>query len=170
VAREEPLWRAEALVIVSAGGFTPDNEHRRILLDYDCTPEGMRRILRVLFHDPSYAADEEYVKRRFEMSAVPGAWECAAAARFRSPLARSRPDFGVPDTTEWERITVPTLLVAGAQDPLKVPGYTDELVARLRRGRAVVYPDCGHAPNIEAADRFNADLLGFLAEVYPSQQ
>lgn len=167
VARDEPVWPAEALVIVSAGGFSPDNEARRVLLDYDCTVEGMRRVLQVLFHSPAFPADDEYVKRRYEMSAVPGAWECAAAARFRSPITPARADFGIPDTTEWEKIGVPTLIVAGAEDPLKEPGFGDAIVARLPQGRSIVYPECGHAPNIEVANRFNTDLLAFLVQTYP---
>jgi pimeloyl-ACP methyl ester carboxylesterase len=170
VARTEPLWPTEALAIVSAGGFSPDNEARNVLVNYDASVEGMRAILQVLFHDERFANDEEYLKRRYEISTVPGAWECAAAARFRSPLATVRPDYGIPDSTEWELINVPTLFVAGEKDPLKEPGYAAELATRVPDGRVLVYSDCGHAPNIEVADQFNADLLAFLAEVYPANQ
>jgi pimeloyl-ACP methyl ester carboxylesterase len=168
IGSDAPAFDARALVIVSAGGFAPDNQHRRALLEYDCTVEGMQRILRVLFHDPAYAEDEEYVARRHASSIVPGAWECAAAARLQSPLVPPRADFGVPDPTAWEAITQPTLIVAGADDVLKEPGYADELVRRLPdpRSRAIVYEHCAHAPNIEVAERFNADVLAFLAEVY----
>jgi pimeloyl-ACP methyl ester carboxylesterase len=164
---DDPPWDAEALVVVSAGGFAPDNEHRRTLLNYDATVEGMRAILRVLFHDERFAADDAYVRRRYASSIVPGAWECASAARLRSPVLEARPDFGVPDPTQWELLAVPTLLVGGAQDKLKVPGYVEEIVPRLREGRGIVYDDCGHAPNIECAERFNADVLAFLLDVYP---
>lgn len=168
LARPEPLWPSEAVVVVSAGGFSPDNEARRTLLSYDLTLDGMRGVLSVLFADSSYAADEEYLKRRYDMSAVPGAWECAAAARLRSPLAEDRGDFGVPDTTPWELLTPPTLFVAGGRDPLKEPGYADELAARVPDGRVVTYPESGHAPNIENSQQFNFDLLDFLAAHYPA--
>ena len=168
LAVQPPLWRAEAAVVVSAGGFAPDSEHRRTLLDYDCSIDAMRGVLRVLFHDPRFAADDAYVERRHAMSLVPGAWECAAAARLRSPVAPERADFGVPDPTPWELITCPTLMVAGAQDVLKEPGYAQELAARIPRGAVIVYERCGHAPNIEVAERFNADVLAFLAGVYPA--
>lgn len=169
VARQEPLWAAEAVVVVSAGGFSPDNEARRTLLSYDLTLDGMRSVLSVLFADPSFAADEEYLKRRYDMSAVPGAWECAAAARLRSPLAEDRGDFGVPDTTEWELLRAPTLFIAGADDPLKERGYAEELARRVPDGRVIEYPRCGHAPNIENAEQFNVDLLDFLAATYPAR-
>ena len=166
-ALEEPLWPAAAIVNISGGGFVPVNEARTTLLDYDCTKESMRRVLRVLFHDERYAEDEEYVQRRYDWSIVPGAWECAASARLRSPLSEDRGDYGVPDTTEYERIGVPMLMVAGADDVLKEPGFAQELVGRVPNGRLLVYDNCGHAPNIEVADQFNADVLAFLADVYP---
>jgi pimeloyl-ACP methyl ester carboxylesterase len=59
-------------------------------------------------------------------------------------------------------------MVAGAEDVLKEKGYAEELAARIPDGRAIVYENCGHAPNIEMAARFNADLLAFLGETYPS--
>jgi pimeloyl-ACP methyl ester carboxylesterase len=166
VAADPPFWPAAAVVVISAGGLAPENEHRRVLLDYDCTIEAMRAVLGVLFHDERFAADDDYVRRRYELSIVPGAWECAAAARLRSPVATDRGDFGAPDPTPWEAIRCPALMVAGENDKLKLPGYVDEIAARIPRGRALVYPNCGHAPNIEVAEQFNTDLLAFLREVY----
>jgi pimeloyl-ACP methyl ester carboxylesterase len=127
----------------------------------------MRAVLRVLFHDPRFANDEAYVQRRYEMSIVPGAWECAAAARLKSPLHPKRSDFGAPDPTPWEAIRCPTLIVAGEQDKLKLPGYAIELAERTPDSRLIVYPNCGHAPNIEVAEQFNDDLMEFLSGVYP---
>jgi pimeloyl-ACP methyl ester carboxylesterase len=168
IALPQPLWAAEALVVVSAGGATPNNESRRVLLDYDCSKESMRRVLSVLFYDPSFAADEVYLKRRYDMSIVPGAWECAAAARLKSPVAPARSDFGAPDSTAWDLIKVPTLIVAGREDSLKEPDYSAGLVEQLPDGRRIVYDACGHAPNIEVHEQFNSDVLAFLSETYPA--
>ncbi|MEX2194926.1 MAG: alpha/beta hydrolase [Thermoleophilaceae bacterium] len=166
-ASNSPVWPISAIVLISGGGFVPDNPERQTLLDYDCTVDGMRRMLEVLFRDPRWAADEEYVRRRYESSIVPGAWECAAAARLRSPFLGPQREFGQPDTTEYELISVPTLLVAGANDVLRLPGYADELQARIRGSRLHTYEDCGHMPNIEQAPRLETDVLDFLLEVYP---
>lgn len=167
-AKAEPDWPAAALAIVSGGGFVPVNDARQTLLDYDCSVEAMRNVLEVLFRDPQFYEDEAYVQRRWEWSAVPGAWECAAAARLRSPLSEDRGSYGVPDPTEWELISAPTLMVAGAEDILKLPGYAAEIAERIPDSRLAVYEGCGHAPNIEVASRFNDDLSAFLAEVYPA--
>jgi len=78
------------LVVSSGGGFVPDNEERRRLLSYDGTPEAMRAILRANFHDPAWAQDDAYVKRRVEASLAPGAWEAVAAARLKPPTMAPR--------------------------------------------------------------------------------
>ena len=48
----------------------------------------MRRIVEALFYDPGYPADDDYVRRRYESSVAPGAWEAVAAARFAAPARR----------------------------------------------------------------------------------
>jgi len=80
------------LVVASGGGFVPDNEERRRLLSYDGTPEAMRAILRANFHDPAWAQDDAYVKRRVEASLAPGAREAIAAARLKPPTVPPRAD------------------------------------------------------------------------------
>jgi pimeloyl-ACP methyl ester carboxylesterase len=157
-----PLFPFRRIVLASGGGFSPDNEHRRALLDYDCTVESMRRIVAAMFFDPKWAADDAYVNRRHELSLIPGAWECTAAARFRKPTEPPRTQFGQPDTVEYEKIRFPTLVIAGAGDKLRLPGYADEIVRRIPDARLEVFERCGHCPNIEQAERFNATVLGFL--------
>ena len=76
---------AVAAVVVSGGGFVPDNEARRAIQDYDLTEEGMARILRTLMASPRLAEDREYVRWRHRLSLEPGAWQCAASARLRPP-------------------------------------------------------------------------------------
>jgi pimeloyl-ACP methyl ester carboxylesterase len=166
MASATPLFPARAIVLASGGGFTPFNESRKLLLDYDCSREGMKGMLRALFHAAKWADDEAYVDRRHALSLIPGAWECAAAARLKSPAAeRKQESFGQPDTTEYERISVPTLIVAGANDKLRLPGYADELSRRIPNAELHLFENCGHCPNIEQAERFNAIVIEFLKRV-----
>jgi pimeloyl-ACP methyl ester carboxylesterase len=161
----EPMsFPIRRLILASGGGFSPDNEFRRALLDYDCTPEAMRKLLHAMFHNPKWPADEAYVQKRQELCLLPGAWECTAAARFHSPIRPERTNFGQPDSVPYERIRVPTLVMAGANDKLRIPGYADELAARIPGARLIVYEECGHCPNIEQAGKFVTDVIGFLAE------
>jgi pimeloyl-ACP methyl ester carboxylesterase len=161
-AEDQPTLPIEAIVLSAGGGFVPNNASRGDIVDYDCTPDSMRRILSVLFHDPSWAADDEYVKRRYDSSIVPGTWEATAAARFRSPLSPPRQAIGQTDQTPYENITCPALVVAGANDNLREPGYADEIARRIPQAELRIYDECGHLPHIEQAARFNADAVTFL--------
>jgi 2-hydroxymuconate-semialdehyde hydrolase len=162
VASGSGQFDAAAMVLSAGGGFVPNNPARETIVDYDCTIEGMRRIVDVLFHDDAWAKDDEYVRRRHESSLVPGAWEVAAAARFRSPVSPPRNAIGQPDSTPYEQIPCPTLLVAGRDDPLREPGYAEQIAAKIPVATAVTYDNCGHLPHIEAAERFNVDVIDFL--------
>jgi len=108
----------------------------------DGTAEAMRAILRANFHDPAWAEDDAYIKRRVEASLAPGAWEAVAAARLKPPTMPPRSDFGQPDTIEYERIRYPTLVIAGAEDKLRLPGYHKAL-GRIPDSRIVVLAEAG---------------------------
>jgi pimeloyl-ACP methyl ester carboxylesterase len=168
VAANNGKFDVAVMVLSSSGGFSPDNDARRIILNYDATREGMRQLIDTLFVDPKWAADEAFVTEKFETSLAPGAWESLAAARFRSPAVVPREHFGQEDKTPYEDISVPTLLVAGANDPLRESGYAERMQARIPDSEVRVYDETGHFPHIERAERFNADALAFLAERYPA--
>jgi pimeloyl-ACP methyl ester carboxylesterase len=166
-AARPPRWPIAALVLASGGGFVPFNEARRKLVDYDGSLDGMREMVATIFQDRRFAEDGAYVRRRHESSLRPGAWEASAAARLKSPAVPERSQFGQPDTTEYELIDVPTLIVAGADDRLREPGYADELHRRIAGSELHVLEHCGHMPQIEHPETFNRLLLDFLARVAP---
>lgn len=60
------------------------------------------------------------------------------------------------------QIEVPTLLVYGEADVRSPLPVAEELHAQIRGSKLVVVPEAGHQCNIEAADRFNAEVRGFL--------
>jgi pimeloyl-ACP methyl ester carboxylesterase len=166
IAQPEPALPVTAAVLVSGGGFVPINDARQVLLDFDGSEPSMRALIEVLFHEPpDWALDDAYIARRLRVANQPGAWEAVAAARFKSPQVPPRSDFGAPDTIEYEAIRVPTLVLAGADDKLREPGYADEIVARIPDGRVRVYDHCGHVPNLEAPEAVAEDILAFLADI-----
>lgn len=152
----------DRLVAISGGGFIPDNEERRRLLDYDCTEEAMAGLLAAIFEDPVWYRDRDYVRRRHALSIEPGAWEAVAAARFRSPLAPVRTEFGNADPTPYQNIAASTLIIAGARDRLRLPGFADELAGRIPGAHAAVLPGAGHCPNIEKAEEVGRLIVEFL--------
>jgi pimeloyl-ACP methyl ester carboxylesterase len=144
---ERPLLPVRRMAVLCGGRDILDNRYSAALFEYDATLEGMRRIVEALFHQPAYPADEDYVRRRYESSVMPGAWEAVAAARFRRPGAESdRQGRGKPP---YERIAVPALVVEGADDKLKPHGWAATIAAEIPDGRAATIQNAGHCPQIE---------------------
>jgi pimeloyl-ACP methyl ester carboxylesterase len=164
VAAQQPVpFPIRSVVASSGGGFIPFNDARRTLTDYDGSKEAMERIVGVMFLDSRWSQDEEYVARRVRASLVPGAWECASAARLRAPGAAPSSNFGRPDDTPYEAIQVPTLLVAGDSDPLRESGYAPRVAAHIANCSVEVFEQCAHMPHIEYAEKFNRLVLDFFA-------
>jgi 3-oxoadipate enol-lactonase len=63
------------------------------------------------------------------------------------------------------QITVPTLVLVGAQDRLTPPGDAEELAALVPGARLQIVGGAGHALMVEAAPDFNIAVLDFLAGV-----
>jgi pimeloyl-ACP methyl ester carboxylesterase len=73
---------------------------------------------------------------------------------------------------EWsdrlEDIRCPTLVVWGEADALIPVRHADEFVRRIPHARAARVPNAGHIPMIETPERFNRELLDFIAEPKPA--
>jgi non-heme chloroperoxidase len=61
------------------------------------------------------------------------------------------------------QLQVPVLLIQGLADALVPPAYTRKLALALPQAQILVYEQCGHSPFIEQPERFNRDVLRFLA-------
>ena len=160
---DKPLLPVRTLVIICGGGEIQQNRHFEALQQYDATLPAMRRIVEALFYDVAYPADDEYVRRRYESSTAPGAWEAVAAARFRRPGAASSPPPSTPRA--YERIDVPTLVVEGGDDKLLPSGWAAQIAKQIDGARSAVIDKAGHCPQIEQAAAVNGLLLNFLATV-----
>lgn len=157
-----PQFPARSLVTICGGGEIQRNEHMAALYEYDATEAGMRRIITALFHAESFPDDAEYVRRRYESSIGPGAWETLAAARFRRPGLEQ--PASPSSQRRYDRITVPTLIVEGGCDKLLAPGWSAQIAGQVARGRSAVVGAAGHCPQIEQPRVVNELLLSFLGE------
>ena len=164
---ETPLLPVRSLAIICGGGQIQQNQHFEALQQYDATLPAMRSIVEALFYGPRYPDDEDYVRRRYDSSIAPGAWEAVAAARFRRPDAAP---FASPSTARaYERIGVPTLVVEGGGDKLLPAGWGAEIAGQIAGGRSVVLDDAGHCPQIEQSAVVNELLLDFYAAAAEAQ-
>jgi 2-hydroxymuconate-semialdehyde hydrolase len=165
---DAPLLPVRSLVIICGGGEIQQNKYFEALQEYDATLPAMRRIVEALFHDARYPADDDCVRRRYESSTLPGAWEALAAARFRRP-GSSRPS--TPSSARpYDRIDVPTLIVEGGDDKLLPSGWAAEIAKQIRHGRWAVVDKAGHCPQIEQSSAVNELLLDFFETIADDQK
>jgi pimeloyl-[acyl-carrier protein] methyl ester esterase len=59
-------------------------------------------------------------------------------------------------------LTVPVLLLAGHDDVFVPFPAVRASLELLQNGRLVEFPECGHAPFLEAGDRYRSELIGFV--------
>lgn len=85
-------------------------------------------------------------------------------------MQRAVPSMSVDAAGGLGRAEVPVLLIYGAQDALVRAAPSIARAKRINpRIRGEVYADAGHAPFLEAPERFNRDLLAFIrSTVSPS--
>jgi 2-hydroxymuconate-semialdehyde hydrolase len=158
-AMHTPAWPIEKMILVGAGGFAPVNEARKILNSYDGTREHMRRVLEIVLAHSPLRHDESYLEKRHRLSLIPGSWECTAAARFRRPGVKSNER----EETNYRAIKRPTLIVAGAKDPLRAPGFGPKLQEEIADSDLIVFDEAAHLPHIDCPERFNAAAIEFLS-------
>lgn len=164
-ARPRPQLPAAALISLAGGGRLSASEHTDAMFEYDGSIDAMRRIVAALFASPAWPADQAYVERRHASSIAPGAWEAVAAARFRRPLLDGEQAASSPRSEiDYAAIGLPTLIVSGAEDKIKPPGWADEVCALIPDSRHVSIPAAGHCPQIEAPEATLAVILEFTAK------
>jgi pimeloyl-ACP methyl ester carboxylesterase len=61
---DAPLLPVRTMVVICGGGEIQRNRYVQALYEYDATLPAMRRIVEALFYDPSYPADDNYVRLR----------------------------------------------------------------------------------------------------------
>ncbi len=104
---------------------------------------------------------KEWMEEQYGLPMVPGFLEATVGLKRAtlSPLGQLQVLLD-----ELPRVTMPTLVLWGANDLVVPVHHARAATARLPHGRLEVIPDCGHLPHLERPDRFVAALGRFLVE------
>lgn len=93
------------------------------------------------------------IRKQFEATPVNGFIGCSEAIR--------RLDY----VDQLSRINLSTLIMVGKDDPGTPVEASKEIHDRIAGSRMIVIPKAAHLSNIEQADFFNDNLIGFLKQV-----
>ena len=75
-----------------------------------------------------------------------------------------------PDSTDLlPAITIPTLVIVGADDVLTTTADAERMSKGIGRAELVVIPDAGHLSNLEQPDRFTAAVECFAERLVSSR-
>lgn len=142
--------RVRSLVLISTHpGFdsmTPDAVKQFVHERRSYTPQSLRRILG---SGPSYAAYQELLDSvaRIHQASYEKTLEASVAQDRAAPV---------------EKITAPTLVIAGEDDTVYPPKLARELARRIPGAELLIFERTGHLANLEQPERFNRVLFDFL--------
>ncbi|MCL0101666.1 alpha/beta hydrolase [Dehalococcoidia bacterium] len=163
--------RVTKLILISSGSCFnseedisqgQDGNAKNVAATFDnLSVEAMRKRHMSSVH-PKASPPEEILISHMTSYAQPGMREFfERMASARSDIDALRP-YRVYD--RLEQIDVPTLVVAGKNDPRAVFSSVVAGAKRIPRSRLVDFDECGHRPFYEHVDEFNKVVLEFLAE------
>ncbi|MGF6883741.1 2-hydroxy-6-oxo-octa-2,4-dienoate hydrolase [Nocardia sp. GAS34] len=119
----------------------------------------MRRILRMMAHDPALVT-EDLVRQRYQASARPGAQE-AYRRLIPEPGPEGTPVKGVPEES-LRAITQPTLILHGREDrfiPVELAWRAEH---HIPNADLKVFSRCGHWVQLERRSEFLCEVRDFL--------
>jgi 3-oxoadipate enol-lactonase len=147
--------RVHSLVLISTTpGFdalTPDSVRRFVTERRAATPQTLRRLLG---SKPNHAAYTEL------LDSVARIHEVSYQKTLEASVAQDR-------AAPIEKISVPTLVIAGEEDTVYPPELARDMARRIPGAELVMFERTGHLANLEEPDRFNQVVLDFLSRHNP---
>jgi pimeloyl-ACP methyl ester carboxylesterase len=69
-----------------------------------------------------------------------------------------------PVVYDWQHIKTKALVIGGEEDGLVAdfPALAKNVAEQLQNSALLLYPNIGHAPQIEIPEKFHSDLISFL--------
>jgi pimeloyl-ACP methyl ester carboxylesterase len=125
--------------------------------------KGSAQLSRRLFYNQDLITDQ-MIEEGYEMSSLPGAQRCKLSAlRSMCNIWGVKGDVYRPILDRLDEIEVPTLVIWGTQDRILPVAHAHLAAKRLPNARLHIFDPCGHVPNIERAQEYNALVIDFLS-------
>ncbi len=159
--------KVDRLVLNTAGGWTAHPEVmeriKRLSMEAvrDPNPARIRTRLEFLMHDVTKVSDD-LVETRRAIYAQPGFVDVMAKVLCLQDMPTRRRNMFADDETA--RIAAPTLVLWTSHDPTATPEEGKRIADLIPGARYEVMNGCGHWPQFEDAERFNALHLDFLLD------
>jgi pimeloyl-ACP methyl ester carboxylesterase len=125
--------------------------------------KGTAQLINDAVYDPALVTDD-WVEQGYQLAVQPGAQgPILSALRSGCNLRGMRDDVVREVADNLPNITAPTLIIWGQQDGLVPVAYAQAAAQGIPNSRLHIFDRCGHIPQREHADEFNALVLNFLA-------
>ncbi len=126
--------------------------------------QGARQVGQLCFHNPQLIAEED-VELHYQRSLLPGAQAALlSTARALIDLGGARDSVVRPIVDGLHTIAAPTLIIWGKEDRVLPVSHAQVAKEHIPNAQILVFEQCGHTPQMECPDKFNAAVLGFLAK------
>lgn len=155
--------KVERLVLVASGGYAlpKDADPNALYALNPSTRAGMKQVLQAVFYDKERFVSDAGAADIFAKKLAGG--DGYAVQKFLESYIRGE------DLLDGRlaAIGAPTLVVWGREDALTPLPLGERFKKDIPRAELVVFDKCGHLPQIEQAEQFNAAVLKFLAARAP---
>jgi 2-hydroxy-6-oxonona-2,4-dienedioate hydrolase len=167
----EPRVVTDAVMAIGSLGATPRNNFVREMFGKSAlTFEDMRRATADFVFDRDLPAVDVVTQIRLDTLAEPGAYERAKGGAVGQVARRA---ISASDADYLATIQAPTFLLNGRDEPWFYPGEHRAALSDAAMKAALVIPNCtstflpycGHWPQLEHPERYNALVVEFLASV-----
>ncbi|MCU1489588.1 MAG: alpha/beta hydrolase [Acidimicrobiaceae bacterium] len=159
--------RVASLQLVAAGGTKADPAVMRRIKESTTEavltddPSLTRRRLELLMFDPADVSDELVAVRHRIYHQPSFQANLANLLCLQEMEVRTR---NLLSTAELGRIACPTLVVWGTNNPFGAVPEASAMAAAIPGAALEVFPECGHWPQHEHAEEYNALSVAFLAK------
>ena len=127
------------------------------------TLKGVRNLVRWMVHDPSLVDEEELLLRLSYLKRKGSAQALLRYLRTGVGLFGQRP--ATRRDARLASLSLPALVVWGAQDPLFPIGQAERAAAAIESAKLHLFDACGHWPQYEHPGEFNRLLGEFVGSV-----